>query len=147
MIIRNMQEKDLSQVAEIEKLIFSQPWSEKSFRDSIKDENNVYICVEVDGVIAGYCGIWNVAGEGQVNNVAVHPLYRNKGIAYQMLQYAIDMCNKKGTDSYTLEVRKSNEYAIRLYEKLGFIDCGIRKNFYDCPKEDAIIMWINPPCI
>lgn len=147
MIIRKIQEKDLNQVVEIEKQIFSQPWSEKSFSDSIKDDNNVYICAEIEGKIAGYCGIWNVAGEGQINNVAVHPSYRNQGIARQMLQYAMDICKDLGTISYTLEVRKSNEYAIKLYEKLGFINCGVRKNFYDYPKEDAIIMWINPPCI
>ena len=142
-----MEESDLTQVAEIEKKIFSQPWSEKSFQDSIKEENNIYVSVEIDGVIAGYCGIWNVAGEGQINNVAVDPTFRNQGIGYAMLQYAIDKCKDKGILSFTLEVRKSNEYAIRLYEKLGFVNCGIRKNFYDYPKEDAIIMWINPPCI
>ena len=71
--IRAMEEKDIPQVEEIEKKIFSLPWSEKSFHDACSDENNIYLVCEDEGTIAGYCGLWTVFGEGNITNMAVHP--------------------------------------------------------------------------
>lgn len=76
--IRAMEEKDIPQVEEIEKKIFSLPWSEKSFHDACSDENNIYLVCEDEGTIAGYCGLWTVFGEGNITNMAVHPDYRKR---------------------------------------------------------------------
>ena len=80
MVIRQMEEKDVPYVHEIEGRIFSRPWSKEDFRKSIQDPHNIYLVVEQDGEIIAYCGLWGVAGEGQINNVAVESSYRNRGI-------------------------------------------------------------------
>ncbi|MFU0826098.1 MAG: [Ribosomal protein S18]-alanine N-acetyltransferase [Lachnoclostridium sp.] len=143
MIIRSMKEKDLPAVYEMERSIFSRPWKISDFLESMKEEKNIYLVVEEMGEIAAYCGLWGVAGEGQINNVAVKEKFRKKGIAYSMLKELIERGRKKGLTDFTLEVRVSNLAAIKLYHKLGFQDAGIRKNFYEAPTEDALIMWLK----
>lgn len=142
-VIRKMQESDLDEVIEIEQVSFSMPWTKEAMADSLKNENNVYLVAEYAGKIAGYCGMWGIAGEGQINNVAVKQSYRGKGIASQMMQAFIEAGCKKNLMEFTLEVRESNTAAIRLYEKIGFQKEGIRKDFYDAPKENAVIMWLR----
>ncbi len=142
MVIRQMEEKDIPYVHEIEGRIFSRPWSKEDFRKSIQDPHNIYLVVEQDGEIIAYCGLWGVAGEGQINNVAVESSYRNRGIGRKMLQSLIDIGRNNGLKSFTLEVRVSNLSAIALYHRLGFQAAGIRKSFYEAPKEDALIMWL-----
>lgn len=137
-----MEEKDLDQVCEIENKTFSQPWTREDFSISIKNENHIYIVAEEGNEIAGYCGLWMVAGEGQINNVAVREDFRQKGVGYGMLRYLLELGREKNQDAFTLEVRVGNEAAIRLYEKLGFRSLGIRRGFYEKPKEDANIMWL-----
>ena len=95
----------------------------------------------MDGLIAGYCGCYGVAGEGYIYNVAVGKNYRRQGIGFRLLQDLIEAAKSRGIESLTLEVRKSNLPAIKLYKKLGFVEAGIRKDFYTKPLEDAIIMW------
>lgn len=141
-IIRKMCEQDILAVHEIECSIFSKPWSEKSFRDSYAKVNNVYLVAEVENNIVAYCGFWGVAGEGQITNVAVHEGYRRQGIAEKMMSELIDQGRKQGIEAFTLEVRVNNQAAIFLYHRLGFKDSGIRKNFYEAPVEDALIMWL-----
>lgn len=139
---RWMEERDLDQVCEMEKRIFSQPWSRKDFLASIGNESQIYVVAEEENEIVGYCGLWMVAGEGQINNVAVREDVRQKGVGYQMLAYLLELGRERQQTSFTLEVRASNEAAIRLYEKLGFRSAGIRKGFYERPREDANIMWL-----
>lgn len=141
--IRTLKQADLLQAADLEQRIFSEPWSLKSLEDALKQKGNIYIAAEADGRLAGYCGLWGVAGEGQIYNVAVAPEYRNRKIGEALLSELLDRGWKAGLTAFTLEVRKSNEYAIRLYQKMGFKSVGIRKNFYDLPKEDAVIMWLK----
>jgi ribosomal-protein-alanine N-acetyltransferase len=93
--------------------------------------------------LAGYCGLWGVAGEGQIYNVAVAEEYRNRKIGESLMKELLDRGRRAGLHAFTLEVRKSNVYALRLYEKLGFQTAGIRKNFYELPTEDAVIMWLR----
>lgn len=146
MIIRQMKLSDIEQVYKIERETFSMPWSKKDFETAVKDENlnyfNIYLVAEEQEIL-GYCGLWGVAGEGQINNVAVKAECRNKNIGKAMLQKLMEIGKEKELDSFTLEVRVSNVSAIKLYHNLGFIDAGIRKGFYDSPKEDAIIMWLE----
>lgn len=140
-MIREMSKEDIKQVTDLEEKCFTSPWTKDAILKSLQKAENVYIVAEVDNKIVGYCGMWGVVGEGQINNVAISPTYRKKGIAYQMLLYAIEKAKEKNIKTFTLEVRKSNETAQKLYKKLGFSCAGIRKNFYQTPMEDAIIMW------
>ena len=139
--IKKMLPEDAAAVAVIERMIFSQPWSEKGFLDSLESPDTLYLVVKVQGVIVGYCGLLQSFEEADITNVAVHPEWRGRGIAYRMLQTLMEQGKTRGIERYTLEVRVSNASAIHVYEKLGFTSVGIRKNFYDMPREDAVIMW------
>lgn len=147
MLIRKMEEKDIKEVYEIELNSFTQPWRYQDFQTAVLKPDqyyiNLYMVAEEEGEILGYCGLWGVAGEGQINNVAVKEEHRGKHIGYVMLKGLIQKGMEYGLAAFTLEVRRSNMFAITLYENLGFQDVGIRKNFYDYPKEDAIIMWLR----
>ncbi len=143
MEIRKMTEADLPEVCAIENETFSDPWSDEDFRNSLLDEKNDYLVAVIDGIVVGYCGFWGVAGEGDIFNVAVRKEYRRQKVGETMLKALIEKGIARGITSFTLEVRYSNEAAIRLYEALGFERAGIRKEFYTKPKEDAVIMWLN----
>lgn len=139
--VRQMEEADLGSVARIEASIFSKPWSEEGFRDSLKLPNTVYLVAEQDGSIAGYIGMLCVLDEGEITNVAVAEGFRRQGIGERLLSSLLQAGRKEGVDSFTLEVRESNSSARKLYRKLGFQEEGIRRNFYEKPTEDAILMW------
>lgn len=142
MILRRMTEKDVDKVAEMEKQIFSTPWSKESFIESLKQSYS-YFFVAYKEEILGYCGVHNLGGDGEITNVAVCEKCRGQKIATELLKYAMEQTRKEGVEAFTLEVRASNIPAIRLYENLGFTNCGVRKDFYENPTEDAIIMWKN----
>lgn len=144
MEIRKMAETDLPEVCAIEQNSFSQPWSEDDFRNAIKDLNNCYLVSVIDEAVAGYCGYWGIAGEGDIYNVAVKEHFRGKKIGFRMMIELINEAKSRGISSLTLEVRISNQAARHLYEALGFEPAGIRKDFYSKPKEDAVIMWLKP---
>lgn len=137
-----MLENDIQSVYTIESKTFSHPWKENDFLQAIKNTNNFYLVVEDNNSILGYCGLWGVVGEGQITNVAVAEPVRGKGIAKAMLSQLLEKGREHGLETFTLEVRVSNYSAIGLYHSLGFQDAGIRKNFYEAPTEDAIIMWL-----
>ena len=122
-----MTEDDTFAVELIEQVIFSLPWSQKSFADACRNQDNVYLVCEADGVIAGYCGMWTVLGEGNITNMAVSPDYRRCGIAQRLMQSMENYGDDKNVTSYFLEVRQSNLPAIALYEKMGYKNIGIRK--------------------
>ena len=142
-VIRPMTEDDTFAVELIEQVIFSLPWSQKSFADACRNQDNVYLVCEADGVIAGYCGMWTVLGEGNITNMAVSPDYRRCGIAQRLKQSMDNYGDDMKVTSYFLEVRQSNLPAIALYEKMGYKNIGIRKKFYEKPVEDAVIMSKN----
>ena len=129
-MIRLMEERDIPQVAELERLCFSTPWSE----NSLKVE-------ETDGKVTAYGGLLQVMEEGDVTNIAVHPQHRLKGSGTRVTEALLEEGRKRGMTTFTLEVRVSNLTAVHVYEKLGFRSVGIRKGFYDAPKEDAMVMW------
>lgn len=141
LVIRDMVPQDADWAAQTEKTIFSQPWSKHGFLEEIGKPDNIFAVAELDGEHAGYCGVIGVCGEGDITNVAVAEAFRRKGIAEHMLRTVLAQGEQMGLSEFTLEVRKSNQAAIDLYEKLGFVTEGIRKNFYEFPGEDALIMW------
>lgn len=138
---RRMEEKDVGEVSKIEEAAFSMPWSPKSFLEMIQRDNVFFIVAEENGKILGSCGVMQVLDEGNITNVVIAEESRGKGIGTAMLIFMMAEGEKNGITAYTLEVRVSNATAIHVYEKLGFVSEGIRKNFYDKPKEDANIMW------
>jgi len=143
MIIRPMELRDVEAVAEIEKICFTTPWSENAYRDTLSNENALYLVAETKDtkMIVGMCGVLKILDEGDISNVAVHPDYRRKSIAKQMMEELLSRGQKFGIDVFTLEVRAGNEAAVKLYEYFGFKTEGLRKRFYDKPVEDALIMW------
>ncbi|NLX61945.1 MAG: ribosomal protein S18-alanine N-acetyltransferase [Tissierellia bacterium] len=141
-IIREMQERDLDRVMEIENKAFSPPWTREAFLlELTKNLLAKYIVAEVDGQVVGYGGIWLIIDEGHITNIAVDEKYRNKGIGSKIMEGLIQLCIDRNIVSMTLEVRKSNEAAKALYKKFGFKEYGIRKGYYQDNNEDAIIMW------
>ena len=107
----------------------------------VQDENSLYYVAEEGNRIVGSLGVTNVLSEGNINNVVVDESYRGQGIATRMMDLLFEEGEKMGIVDYTLEVRVSNEAAIALYEKMGFVSEGIRPRFYEKPVEDAMIMW------
>lgn len=140
LIIDIMKAEDVHEASLIEEEAFSMPWKESDFLEMIMRPYAHYFVARNNGQIVGICGILDMAGEGDISNVAVSLKERGRGIAQKMLQYAIDECIQIGMKEFTLEVRVSNIPAIRLYEKLGFDKEGIRPKFYEKPVEDALIM-------
>ncbi len=138
---REIQENDLDAVCRLEEETFSMPWKRQDFADMIDQDHLLYIVAIFDNIIVGGCGLREIAGEGEITNVAVSKDYREQGIGFQMVSELLERGTKMGITAFTLEVRKSNTAAIHVYEKLGFQIEGIRKNFYEQPTEDALIMW------
>lgn len=141
MEVRRMREEDLDQVVEIENQIFSKPWSYESFKESLGLPNAVYLVCENNKEIIGYCGMYCILDEGDITNMAVKEQVRNKGIGYMLLCALVEEAKERDLHSMTLEVRRNNPAAFHLYKQLGFKPSGIRKNFYQLPTEDAVIMW------
>ena len=138
--IRKMQEEDLAEVAAIEKENFSRPWTEEGFRGAIDKENTCYICAFEDKVPVGYAGMWIALDEGEITNVSVKKEYQGQRIGGRLLEELFRIGKERGVTDYFLEVRKSNQAAIALYSRLGFQEAGVRKNFYEDPVEDGIVM-------
>ncbi len=139
--ISGMQPQDIEQVAALERRIFSMPWSVDGFLASLQSPDTLYLAVRDCGRVAAYCGMLQSFDEADITNVAVAPEYRGRGVGLRMLRELMTRGAGRGVRRYTLEVRRSNAAAIRLYEKLGFVSVGIRRNFYAKPQEDALIMW------
>ena len=130
----------VAQVAALETICFHDPWSEKSVASELTNPLSLWL-VALDGDrVAGYVGSQSVLGESDMMNVAVHPDYRRQGVAEQLCLTLVDALKAKGNHCLTLEVRASNEPAKALYEKLGFTQIGLRKNYYRNPREDACIL-------
>ena len=140
MILREMLIDDLEQVMEIERELFHVPWTREGFFTFLTREDAMFLVVEEKGQILGYCGLLMVLDEGDITNVAVRPDYRKQGIADAILTEVLSEAWKRGAQTIYLEVRQRNIPAQKLYEKHGFVSCGIRKNFYRKPTEHAIVM-------
>ncbi|MBQ8527331.1 MAG: ribosomal protein S18-alanine N-acetyltransferase [Lachnospiraceae bacterium] len=139
--IRMMRKEDVPKVALMESEYFSEPWSEGAFSDALDKSRYLYMVAEESGDIVGYCGLYQVLDEGNITQVAVRKDMRGRGVGRKLLQDFMQKGCEKGIVAYTLEVRVSNQNAIRLYEVCGFETECVRKDFYACPTEDAYIMW------
>ena len=140
MEIIKMNEAHVPAIAELEKLCFSDPWSQSSIAGELTGRLSHWL-VSVDGEqVLGYIGSQSVLGQSDMMNVAVHPDHRRKGIAQALILALCADLQAQGNSCLTLEVRASNAPAIALYEKLGFDTVGRRPNYYRHPKEDALIL-------
>lgn len=128
----------ISAVAELEKSAFSHPWSEQQLHDVLYMDNACFLVAEGEEVL-GYGGLTVVLDEGYINNIAVFPKYQKQGVAGEILSTYIRFA-QENLAFLTLEVRPSNEAALALYEKFGFVQEGRRKDYYDEPTEDALIL-------
>ncbi len=137
--VREMTADDIPQIAELEALCFSEPWSQKALSESL-DAGTLFFVAQKDNEVIGYIGISVIAGEGYITNVAVFPKHRKMGVASALLNRVLKLRLEMPLEFVSLEVRASNGAAISLYNKLGFLECGRRKGFYRNPTEDAIIM-------
>lgn len=140
-MIRQMTEADLEQVAELEKICFSDPWSYRILESGIYSPYDVYFVLEENGRILGYGNLRVLAGEGEVQRIAVLPTWRGLGLGRKLMGAMIDSAREKKVDAITLEVRAGNMAARKLYESYGFAAEAVRKGYYRNPGEDAIIMW------
>lgn len=142
--VRRLVAADVDAVVAIESEAFTSPWSRQTFLD-LADRPNLELLVlehEDEGVI-GYAVLWCVMDQGELANVAVTPRHRGRGLGTFLLSSVLDRARGRGVDTVFLEVRVSNERALGLYERLGFSDVGLRRGYYDHPKEDARIMKVT----
>ncbi len=140
MIYTQMKQEHVAQVAALEAICFADPWSERSIASELDNGLALWIVAEDGGKVLGYVGSQTVMGETDMMNIAVCPDCRKQGIATGLIACLIESLRLRGSHSLTLEVRTSNEGARALYDNLGFIQVGLRKNYYRNPKEDACIL-------
>lgn len=139
-MIQEMLASHVQQVAELEKICFEDPWSERSVASELDNPLAYWLVWEEEGRVLGYVGSQTVLGETDMMNIAVSPDARRQGIARKLILALVEALQAQHSHMLTLEVRASNLPAIRLYEGLGFAQIGRRKNYYRNPKEDALIL-------
>ena len=134
-------ETQLEQIEAIERQCFSCPWTLEQLRSQLSDDRHVFLAaVAESGAVLGYVGMMFVLDEGYISNVAVAPDFRRQGVADALISALMTRAEELGLAFVTLEVRAGNEPAKALYAIHGFVPVGRRKNYYDLPKEDAILM-------
>ena len=134
-------EADLEAIEAIEVACFSLPWTREQLLSQLPDEQHEFLTAKDDtGAVLGYVGMMTVLDEGYISNVAVRPDCRRRGIADALIREMLDAADRRELAFVTLEVRAGNEAAIALYAKHGFLPVGRRKNYYELPREDAILM-------
>ncbi len=137
--ISRMSGSDIPEIAELEKACFSEPWSENSLKEELTNETARFYVLRDNEDLLGYIGANNICDEVYITNVAVNEKCRGKGYGKRLVNHLLKQAEAENSLFVTLEVRKSNENAIALYERCGFKRVGERKNFYSKPTEDALI--------
>ena len=132
----------LDELEKLERICFSRPWSRKMLAEELENACAAFLVAEEPETkrVLGYAGVLVMADEGYITNVAVFPEYRRQGIAAQIIKVFCDFAAGNHLAFLTLEVRPTNTAAIELYRSFGFEEVGRRKNYYDLPKEDALIL-------
>ena len=140
MIIDKMNSAHVPWIAQLEKLCFSDPWSENSIASELDNRLSCWLVALEGDKVVGYVGSQTVIDASDMMNIAVHPDFRRRGIAEALIVALEEQLQQRGSRMLLLEVRASNAPAIALYEKLGFTQAGLRKNYYRNPREDALIL-------
>ncbi len=142
--LRNLQLRDLSAIEEIERTAYPTPWSRSMFAGELAKPTSICLGAFLDDRLVGYLIVSRYVDAWHVMNVAVAPEYRRRGLAERLLTTLFELTADDERRGYTLEVRVSNDVAIRLYERLGFHASGLRRGYYTDNREDALIMWRDP---
>lgn len=143
--LRRMRLPDVPAVHRIERLSYSVPWSEPTFRGLLERADAELLVAELDGQLAGYAVFWQVLDQGELGNVAVDPAHRRQGLARRLVGAVMERAGERGVRELFLEVRPSNTGARQLYESFGFERVGQRRNYYQEPVEDAVVMRVFLP--
>lgn len=138
--IVNAELRHIEQFEQIEQACFSMPWTREQLESQLPDSCHVFIAAESGEAVLGYVGMMYIIDEGYISNVAVAPEYRRQGIADALIDELMGRAAALNLAFVTLEARQSNSPAIALYKKHGFVPVGVRKNYYELPKEDAVLM-------
>ena len=135
--------EDLEGLLAVEEASFLNPWTRDMYQAELQNPGVSYLLVAKDaaGRVIGFCGFWRILDELHINNLAVLPEFRRQGIASSILARVFAEGRKVGAARATLEVRRSNDIARRLYERLGFTVNGVRRGYYRQPEEDALVLW------
>lgn len=141
---RKMTVDDLDEVMEVEVNSFTLPWSREAFFNELtKNQFAQYLVLEVDQRVVGYCGVWIIADEAHITNIAILPEYRGMKLGEALMGRVLELARDLGALRITLEVRVSNVRAQKLYRKFGFENGALRKQYYTDNMEDAVVMWVN----
>lgn len=138
--IVNAELRHIEQLEQIEQACFSMPWTREQLESQLPDSCHVFIAAESGKAVLGYVGMMYIIDEGYISNVAIAPEYRRQGIADALIDELMGRAAALNLAFVTLEARQSNSPAIALYKKHGFVPVGVRKNYYELPKEDAVLM-------
>lgn len=138
--IQDVREEQLDQIEQLEQLCFSVPWPRDALRRQLPDDNHMFLAATDGGRVLGYVGMMFVLDEGYISNVAVAPAFRRRGIADALIAELLRRADALSLSFVTLEVREHNIPAISLYENCGFVRVGLRKNYYQKPCENAVLM-------
>ena len=142
--IREMKESDLEEILAIEKVSFADPWSRRLFKETLSFPHSVnFVLQGATAAVLGYINFYLIGEEAHMLNLAIHPDWRKKGLASQLLNHAIDFLKQRRAAHFFLEVREGNLEAIRLYSKFGFEHIGRRKRYYVETNEDALVMHLT----
>ena len=139
-VVRPMTEEDVERVAAIESEAFTSPWQADTFYTLLQRPGVELHVLDDEGLVVGYSVVWCILDQGELSNIAVAPSHRGRGLAAQLLRHVMKLSKARGVESMYLEVRVSNTRAADLYRGFGFTEVGRRRNYYDRPREDAILM-------
>lgn len=138
--LRDMIPADVPVVAALERAAYTMPWSEATFRGLLRRRDAEMVTAHVDGVVIGYAAFWCVVDQGELGNISVSADWRGHGIGARLVEEVLHRAARRGVREVFLEVRPSNTVARRLYERLRFRPVGRRRNYYQAPVEDAIVL-------
>ena len=134
---------EIDDILEVEQASFTNPWTRDMYLNELRNEgvSFIYVAKAEAGRVIGFCSFWRIFDELHINNLAVAPAYRRSGVATALLGRILEEGARLGATRATLEVRRSNETARRLYERFGFSQAGVRHEYYTHPVEDALVLW------
>jgi len=141
--IRRMTAADINLVGELARELFKDEWSQETWIAEINNNISYYTVLEIDNQIVGYAGYWLVAGEAQIIRIAVARKLQGQGFGNLLVADMVERAIREGALAVSLEVRESNIPARKVYEKNGFVESGIRPNYYQDNHENAVIMWLR----
>lgn len=134
--------EEIDDILALDDLCFHRPWTRAEYERELADPARCFLFVaRIDGATVAYCSFWRIFDEVHVNNFAVHPAWRRRGVGRALLAHVLAEAAAMGAPHATLEVRASNAAAIALYEAGGFTPAGVRRGYYTHPVEDALILW------